>query len=60
MSKTRIIYRSAVTGKFVGKDFAKANPRETIRHIVNPKIVDGEKELRQYEKEIENQKGKKV
>lgn len=33
MSSTRYIYRSAVTGRFVSRAYAEANPATTIRQV---------------------------
>ena len=30
-------YRSSVTGRYVSEEFAKANPRETVREAARPK-----------------------
>lgn len=33
-SKTRIIYRSAITGRIVTKDYAEKNPSTTIKQVI--------------------------
>lgn len=30
----RVVYRSAITGKFVTKEFAEKHPNETIRQVI--------------------------
>lgn len=35
----RYVYRSSITGKFVSKAFALANPDTTVRHEVKPRKV---------------------
>lgn len=32
--KKRVVYRSAITGKFVTKEFAEKHPNETIRQVI--------------------------
>jgi hypothetical protein len=32
MSKPKIVYRDAITGRFVTRAFAEANPSTTVRH----------------------------
>lgn len=41
--KKRIIYRSAITGKFVSKEFANENPDTTVREQkeVKPRKAKG-------------------
>jgi hypothetical protein len=33
-SKTRTIYRSAITGRIVTKDYAEKNPNTTIKQVI--------------------------
>ena len=35
--KIRTIYRSAVTGRFVSRAYAEANPDTTVAHVVKAK-----------------------
>lgn len=35
-------YRSAITGRFVSKDFAEANPDTTIRETVKDEVCEDE------------------
>lgn len=38
--KRRYVYRSAVNGRFVSKEFAERNPGRTVREFVRPPIQD--------------------
>jgi hypothetical protein len=38
--KKQYRYRSSVTGRFVTKEFAKANPRETQETEIKPRDTD--------------------
>lgn len=37
MTKTKVIYRSAITGKFVSKEYYEANPDTTIKQVIKKK-----------------------
>lgn len=40
MAQTRTIYRSSITGQFVSKEYAEANPDTTQRHVITFKERD--------------------